>query len=233
YGRTFWVALGRAECVMRRGEELLETGISQVEQTHDDGETASEVATCLNLVFQALPRSSLAPREQLGWALNAMLRDPYDICHGAREVLEQPYPPEAWGAVADDLLARLDDVPLATERDSFAHNYRRRQLADFAILALEEAGRDDEIIPLCEREAEQSGGYERLVERLLAAGRSAEAEQSARKGIVATQRQYPGIASRLREGICTLRAQAGDRAMVAAVRREGVFERPALPALQW
>src|SRR6266545_6389268 len=223
---------GHADAVMRLGEELLETGIRQVEQTHDDGETASEVAACLSIVFQALPRSSLAPHEQLRWALNAMLRDPYDICHGAREVLEQPYPPEAWSAVADDLLARLDDPSVATERDSFAHSYRRRQLADFAILALEEAGRDDEIVPLCEREAEQSGSYERLVERLLAAGRSAEAEQWAHKGIVATERQYPGIASRLREVICTLRAQAGDWAMVAALRAEEFFERPTLQTLQ-
>jgi uncharacterized Zn finger protein len=219
---------GHADAVVRLGEELLETGISQVEQTHDDGETASEVSACLSLVFQALPRSSLTPHEQLHWALNAMLRDPYDLCHGAREVLEQPYPPEAWSVVADDLLARLDDVPVATERDSYAHNYRRRQLADFAILALEEAGRDDEIVPLCEREAEQSSSYERLVERLLAAGRSAEAERWARKGIVATERQYPGIASQLREVICTLRAQAGDWAMVAALRAEEFFERPTL-----
>jgi uncharacterized Zn finger protein len=223
---------GHADAVVRLGEELLETGISQVEQTHDDGETASEVAACLTLVFQALPRSSLAPHEQLRWTLNAMLRDPYDLCHGAQQVLEQPYPPEAWSAVADDLLERLDDVPVATERDSLTHSYRRRQLAGFAILALGEAGRDDEIIPLCEREAEQSGSYERLVERLLAAGRSAEAEQWARKGIAATERQYPSIASQLREVICTLRAQAGDWAMVAALRAEAFFERPTLQTLQ-
>jgi uncharacterized Zn finger protein len=99
---------GHADAVVRLGEELLETGISQVEQSHDDGETASEVAACLSLVFQALPRSSLAPHEQLRWALNALLRDPYDLCHGAREILERPYPPETWSVVADDLLARLD-----------------------------------------------------------------------------------------------------------------------------
>jgi uncharacterized Zn finger protein len=141
-------------------------------------------------------------------------------------------PARGWSAVADDLLARLDDVPIATERDSFAYSYGRRQLADFAILALEEAGRDAEIIPLCEREAEQSGSYQRLVERLLAAGRSAEAEQWARNGIAATERQYPGIASQLREVICTLHAQAGDWAMVAALHAEAFFDSPTLQALR-
>ncbi len=221
-----------ADAVVRLGEELLETGIRQVEQTHDDGETGAAVAACLTLVFQALPRSSLARREQLRWAIDAMLRDPYDLCHGAQEVLEQPFPPEAWSAVADDLLERLDDVPIATERDSFIRDYRRGRLADFAIRALEEAGRDDEIIPLCEREAAKNGSYQRLVERLLAAGRSAEAEHWALTGIAAMERQSPGIAGQLREVVCNLRAQAGDWALVAALRAEAFFERPTLQTLR-
>jgi uncharacterized Zn finger protein len=223
---------GHADAVVRLGEELLESGISQVEQIHDDGETASAVGSCLALVFAALPRSSLTPHAQLRWAFDAMLRDPYDLCHGAQEVLAQPFAPEAWSVVADDLRDRLDSIALLGEHDSLTRDYRRGRLADFVIMALEEAGRDDEIIPLCEREAVQSGSYERLVKRLLAAGRSAEAEQWARNGIVATERRYPGIASQLREVICTLRAQAGDWTMVAALRAEAFFDSPTLQALR-
>jgi uncharacterized Zn finger protein len=223
---------GHADAVVRLGEELLETGIRQVEQTHDDGETGAAVASCLTLVFQALPRSSLAPHEQLGRAIDALLRDTYDLCYGAQQVLAQPYPPEAWSIIADELLDRLDDVAGSAERDSLTRDYRRRRLADLAIVALEEAGRDDEIIPLCEREATQSGSYQRLVERLLAVGRSAEAERWALTGIAATERQYPGIASQLREVVCTLRAQAGDWVMVAALRAEVFFDRPTLQTLQ-
>jgi len=220
---------GHPDAVVRLGEELLEAGIRQVEQSHDDGQTGASVASCLSLVFDALPRSSLAPHEQLRWAIDALLRDPYDLSHGAREVLEQPYPPTAWSTVADELLNRLDKLPTAGD---FTREYQRRKVADFAILALEEAGRDDEIIPLCEREARESGSYQRLVERLLAAGRSAEAEQWARAGVAATARQYPGVASALREVICTVRADAGDWAMVAALRAEAFFDSPSLPALR-
>jgi uncharacterized Zn finger protein len=223
---------GHADAVVRLGEELLETGIRQVEQTHDDGETGAAVASCLSLVFQALPRSSLAPHEQLRWAIEALLHDTYDLCHGAQQVLAQPYSPEAWSIMADELLDRLDDVANSTERDNFTRDYWRRRLADLAIVALEEAGRDEEIIPLCEREATKSGNYQRLVERLLAAGRETEAECWALTGIAATERAYPGIASQLREVVYRLRAQAGDWAMVAALRAEAFFDRPTLRTLQ-
>lgn len=221
---------GHADAVVRLGEHLLEAGISQVEQSHDDGETAIAVASCLSVVFRALPASSREPDEQLSWSIDALLRDPYDLCHGAREVLEQPYPFEAWSTVADDLLSRLASLPAAA--GDFSREYRRRQLTDFAILALEEAGRDDEIIPLCEREAQAGSGYQRLVERLLAAGRRAEAEQWARTGIAATARQYPGIASALHELLCTLRGEAGDWTMVAALRAGAFFNSPSLSTLQ-
>lgn len=223
---------GHADAVVRLGEELLETGISQVEQTHDDGETVSSVAACLSIVFDALPRSSLAPHEQLRWAIDAMLRDSYDLCDGAQTVLAQPYPPEEWNIVADDLLKRLNDAPVAAARDDFMRNYQRGRLAGFAIMALEEAGRDEEIIPLCEREAVQSGSYERLVERLLATERYADAERWARTGIAATERPYPGIASNLRAVICKLRAQSGDWGMVAALRADEFFDRPTLQSFR-
>jgi uncharacterized Zn finger protein len=221
---------GHADAVVRLGEHLLEAGIGQVEQSHDEGETAIAVASCLSVVFKALPSSSLEPAEQITWAIDALLRDSYDLCHGAQEVLKQPYPPAAWSTVADVLLSRLDSLPAAV--GDFLREYRRRQVTDLAILALKEAGRDDEIIPLCEREAQAGSGYQRLVERLLAAGRSAEAEQWARTGIVATARQHPGIASALREVLCTLRGEAGDWAMVAALRAEVFFDSPSLAALR-
>jgi uncharacterized Zn finger protein len=220
---------GHADAVVRLGEHLLEAGISQVEQSHDEGETAAAVAMCLDVVFAALPSSSLAADEQIVWAVDALLRDDYSLCDSARHVLDEPYPSEAWSTVADELLNRLEGLPAAA--GDFQREYRRRRVADFAILALEHAGRAEEIIPLCEREAREGGSYQRVVERLLAAGRTAEAEQWARTGIAATARQYPGVASALREVVCTLREEAGDWAMVAALRAEVFFDGPSLQAL--
>ena len=52
--------------------------------------------------------------------------------------------------------------------------------------------------PLCEQEAEKTGNYLRLVKALKEAKRFEEAEQWVHKGIKATQKQWPGIASQLR-----------------------------------
>jgi uncharacterized Zn finger protein len=229
-GLTLLWEQGHADAVVRLGEHLLESGIRQVEHSHDDGETGNDIAMCLAVVFQALPSSSLAPAAQLSWAINAMLGDPYDLCYGAHDVLEQPYPAEAWSIVADGLLAHINTLP--TVGTDFLGAYRRNQATDFAILALEKAGRDAEIIQLCEREASTGNGYQRLIQRLLAAGRRSEAEQWARTGIAATARQYPGIASALRETLCKLRSEAGDWASVAALRAETFFEGPSLATLQ-
>ena len=221
---------GHADAVVRLGEHFLEAGISQVEQSHDEGETAAAVAMCLDVVFAALPASSLEPDEQLSWAIDALLRDDYSLCDSALHVLDEPYQSEAWSVVADELLNRLERLPAAA--GDFQREYRRRRVTDFAILALEQAGRAEEIIPLCEREARAGGSYQRVVERLLAAGRPAEAEQWARTGIASTAREYPGVASSLRELLCSLRGEAGDWAMVAALRAEVFFDSPSLATLR-
>lgn len=223
---------GHSNAVVRLGEELLEAGIDQIEQIHDEGETSSAIAACLEVVFEALPHSSLAPHERLEWTFDALLRDQYDLCQGADEVLHLPYPPEAWSIAADTLLEQLDEMPTKDSSGNVPRDYQRRRLTDFALLALKSAGRDDEIIPLCEREATANSGYQRLAEQLLLAGRSAEAEQWARTGVAATERQYPGIAQQLREVVRDLRTQAGDWKMVAAVRADEFFGQPTAQTFQ-
>ncbi|NNJ11636.1 hypothetical protein EKD04_014975 [Chloroflexales bacterium ZM16-3] len=130
------------------------------------------------------------------------------------------------------MIAQVGCPPTQGTGESLARDYRQRRLTDFVIAALESVGRNAEIIPLCEREVTADGGYQRLVKRLLTAGRSAEAEQWARTGIAAAERPYPGIAHQLREVVCGLRAHAGDWAMVAALRAEEFFDQPSAEAFQ-
>jgi uncharacterized Zn finger protein len=164
--------------------------------------------------------------------IDALLRDPFDLCPGAVEILEQPYPQEAWSRVADDLLGRLSTSGSSGQPGQLPHNFGRESLAYYAVMALKKAGRDAEVIPLWEREAVQNTSYQRLVTALLEAGRPQEAEQWARKGIGATQQQYPGIANQLREVVCTLQAESGNWPMVAAFRAEEFFTGPTLQSFR-
>ncbi len=56
---------GHTDAVIQLGEELWSWGNEQVGQSHDEGETATAIAACLEVVLQAVPLSSMAPAKQL------------------------------------------------------------------------------------------------------------------------------------------------------------------------
>lgn len=98
--------------------------------------------------------------------------------------------------------------------------------------ALENAGREEEIIPLCLKEAEKTYSYERLVKRLRKAERTAEAEEWIRWGISATHKKWPGIAAALTRELLDIRCLRKDWLFVAAVRADEFFENPGLKAFE-
>ena len=226
------LARGHADEVIALGKELLEVGKSQVEMSHDEGETAAEISSCLDVVFRALPQSSLPPAEQMLWAVEAGLEDEYDLCHGAESLWEQKHTVADWNILAQKLIERLNHFQSAKGEDSYSRNYQRDRLSDWVIHALENAGRYEEIIPLCEREAEKAGSYIRLVNYLKKAKRWEEAEQWIHKGIKATQNQWPGIANGLRTALREMREKEGDWLSVAAFRAEDFFREPTLNTFQ-
>ncbi|MDT8445119.1 MAG: SWIM zinc finger family protein, partial [Desulfuromonadales bacterium] len=92
---------GHADAVLELGEELWERGIEQVEQSHDDGETALAISACLAIVLRALQQTSLPQSEQLLWLVEHELDDQYELLDGADAVLNDPrYTPEDWREVA-------------------------------------------------------------------------------------------------------------------------------------
>jgi uncharacterized Zn finger protein len=226
------LARGHADEVIALGKELLAVGKSQAEMSHDQGETAAEISSCLDVVFRALPQSSLPSAEQILWAVDAQLEDERELCYGAKFFWEQKQTAGAWNIVAEKLLDRLSHFQPAEGEDSFSRDYRRDRLSDSVIHALENAGRHEEIIPLCAREAEKTGSYLRLVNFLKEAKRWEEAERWIHKGIKATQSRWPGIASGLRNALREMREREGDWHRVAAFRAEDFFRKPALRTFQ-
>ncbi|MBI3249655.1 MAG: SWIM zinc finger domain-containing protein [Deltaproteobacteria bacterium] len=166
------------------------------------------------------------------WALDAELNDEYDLCEGAEGFWRRQHAAADWNIVAEKLTARLKQQKSARGDDSFSSTYRRDRLTDWLIMALENADRKDELIPLCEREAEETGSYLRLVNYLKEAKRWQEAEEWIHKGIEATQKRTPGIADQLRTALREIREREQDWPRVAAFYAEDFFERPSLPTFQ-
>ena len=217
---------GLTDEVLALGRELVTTGIRQVEESHDEGETAMEIAGCLPVIVKALDRSSLDAADKLSWALNAVLEDPFDVCDAFGEYLDRQHPQTAWHTFADRLLAQLHGLKGAKGADKFSRDYERDRLSYWAIHALERAGREAEIIPLCIAEAKMTGSYDRLVQRLMAARRYEDAEKWIMEGLRAIGEKWPGIRASLRDKLREIRTLEQNWPVVAALRVEEFVRHP-------
>ena len=221
---------GHADDVLTLGRELVSTGIRQVGESHDEGETSMEVAACMPAIVKALDQSSLDSTAKLNWALDAELEDQYGVCEAFAEYLHSKHPKSAWHTLADRLLVRLKKMRPSKGADDFSRSYERDRLSDWAIHALDRAGRKDEIISLCKAEAKKTGNYGRLVNLLVSERRYKEAERWIRVGIQATKDKWPGIAAGLRNTLREIRTRQKNWPAVAAIQAEEFVRRPSRQA---
>jgi uncharacterized Zn finger protein len=221
---------GHNDEVLTLGRELVTTGIRQVEESDDEGETEREIADCMPVIVAALDRSSLDTADKLTWALDALLEDQFEVCEAFAEYLHRRHPQTSWHTLADRLLARLDGLKGIKGADDFSRNYARDRLSDWAIHALEGAGREDEIIPLCIAEAKRTRSYERLVKRLVAARRYEDAEKWIKEGLRYIGEKWPGIGAGLRDKMLELRTLEQNWPVVAALLVEEFVRHPSRQA---
>jgi uncharacterized Zn finger protein len=85
---------------------------------------------------------------------------------------------------------------------------------------------------LCEREADETLSYVRLVDRLMSAKRWDDAERWIEHGIKATRQKWPGIASQLLQAMKKLREREKNWLGVAAIYAQEFFEEPALTTFE-
>ncbi len=207
---------GRIDDVLALGAELLVCGRHVVEQSDDEGETHEEVAACVAVIAEALDQSSLAPGEKLAWSVEAVLKDQYELCTPFVELLNRRHPRSAWHDLADGLLAELASSESSVRAGDFSRSYARNRLSNWAIYALDRAGRTEDILPLCRAEASKTDSYERLVGRLMAERLYDEAEHWIQTGIKATETKWPGTAHGLRGRLKEIRIAQKDLPAVAA-----------------
>ena len=226
------VQAGQADAALRLGPELLAAG-SQVLQYDHEGESGDAFVACLNVLFQALEKSSLSPAEQIEWAIDMALADEYSLCDdGLDYIWKRRYAKSDWSAVCDRLAQRLEAIKPVEEEDSFLSNFKRSQMADWLTRTLEKAGRQDEIIPLWEREAPITNTYAYLVDLLIAKRRWEEARRWCHQGMEATASTYPGIKAALHKQLQTINRRSGNPLAGLALQAEEFFAEPYLAGFQ-
>ena len=217
---------GHPDEVLKLGKELIELGNRQVEESHDDGETATEIEECMPVIVKALTQSSMANADKLAWAVEVVLKDDYDVFNAFDEYLGRRHAKADWNILADQLLRQLNQMKCSNSRSDYHRNYMRDRVSDWVMYALEQAGREDEIIPLCETEAQKTASYTRLVKYLIAEKRYIDAERWIQEGIQKTEKELPGIASDLRNRLKEIRTSQKDWMAVATMQAEEFVRHP-------
>ncbi len=226
------VASGQAHAAVRLGPELLAAGTQALEYEHE-GESTGAISDCLDVLFLALDRTSMPPADRIEWVLDMALADEYELCcEGLENLWEGDYAESDWSEVCDRLARRLDNQEQTPGDDELSRDYRRDLIADWLIHALEKAGRQKEIVPLCKREAPITLSYNRLVGRLVAEREWDEARRWCRQGIEAIADRYPGLQTELREQLQTINQQSGNPLAGVALQAEEFFAGPGAEGFQ-
>ncbi|MBI5249385.1 MAG: SWIM zinc finger domain-containing protein [Desulfomonile tiedjei] len=220
---------GHADEVVHLGKDLWRLGNRQLESSDDEGETGDQIAECMQVIFRAVPNSSLSPRDQLLWIIDACLQDEFGLLDDSDAPFSnRRYDKKVWGEVTDTLLTRLEKMPLPDKKSNFSAGYRRQEIMSWAIEALHNCGRKREIIPLLQREVTITQCYCALTDHMIAAGMRAEAKAAAVDGFQQTMENAPGIAWNLEAKLCKMAEQDKDLPLVASYRALEFFNRPSL-----
>ncbi len=223
--------LGHPDAVVRLGPEIMKLGNEQIEQSNDEGETAEAVGECMPVIFQAVAASRLTPTRKLLFAIDAHLQDDFSIINDSTKVIfEIPVDPSIWSEVADQLASRFSARTKGD--DAYSRDYHRDQISNWLIESLSKAGREVEIIAICEQEARATGSYERLVRRLIDKKLYEEAERWAAEGIEKTVAKLPGIASSLGKLMGEMAILRRQWAIAAAHAAWEFFEHPSRESFQ-
>lgn len=220
------VELGHPDAVVKLSREIMSRGMEMIGQSNDEGETATAFAECLPPIFRAVAKSSLPSAKKLLFAIDADLRDEYNVIESdlLEAVLENDVSLADWSAAADELARRLQSE--TRTGGNFHDKYQRERIADWLVRALTRAGRDDEVIAVREREARITGSYERLVPLLIERELYDDAERWAVEGIQETVKDAPGIADQLAKAMGEIARLRGQWNLVAAHGAWEFFERP-------
>jgi uncharacterized Zn finger protein len=217
---------GHPDEVLKLGKELIELGNRQIGESDDEGETATEIEECMPVIVKALEQSSITQSDKLAWAVDVVLKDEYDVFNAFDEYLRRRHAESDWNNLADNLWKQLGKMEFASGKNDFHRKYARDRLSDWIIYALEQAGRDGEVIPLCEAEAQKTGSYTRLVKCLISEKRYSDARRWIEEGIRKTEKEWPGIASDLRNSLKEIRISQKDWISVATMQIEEFVRYP-------
>lgn len=161
------LAQGQNDALLALGPGLM-SGSNRQFELEDEGESFDELSQCLAVLFRALSKSSLSPAGQIAWVVDRQMEDRFGLCEeGAGTLRADAFTPAHWAEAATLMERQLPDYPPPASSDDFLRRNDRDKLTSHIIAALDKAGRGDQALELCRREAPLTGSHQRLIDRLL------------------------------------------------------------------
>jgi len=211
---------GHPDELLDIGKELMDR-YEKIADYDEEGEIGTKISFCMDVVFEALARLSLPAHEKMLYMLEIELRDNYNILN-EYTFWEKNFAPAEWKRFAEALKIKLDEAD-RQENPLYSSFWQRDYAVDRLIDALEKAGLSEEIIPICESEAEKTGNYVRLVRVLLDSGQKEKAEEWIYRGIKEVGEHEPEIAHQLWQILLEIKEKEEDWLFVAALEMEEFF----------
>lgn len=214
---------GHPDELLDIGKELMDR-YEKIADYDEEGEIGTKISFCMDVVFEALARSSLPANEKMLYMLEIELRDNYNILN-EHSFWEKDFPPEKWKLFTESVKNKLEEAE-RTENPLYSSLWQRDYAVDRLIDALRKAGLFEEIIPICESEAEKTGNYVRLVRVLLDTGQKEKAEEWIYRGIKETREHEPENAHQFWQILLEIREEEGNWLFAAALETEEFFRSP-------
>ena len=218
---------GHHEAVLELGEELFVLGVTQVEDSGDEGETAAEITDCMAVVLDAMSRTKQPASERMIWYWDKRLDDAYGLLDGLEPpVDETQMTRDDWREVAEAFGNRLAASPIPESGDRWSSKqYRRARLLSYTRQALSEAGEDQRAIELMIAELPYCDNYVELVDALLENKAHDQAVHWVYEGFRQTLERLPGIAWKLVDRLLGIARRRKDWSLVAALRVDQFLQR--------
>ena len=211
---------GHSETVLELGEELFTLGMTQVEESDDEGETAGELSECLAVVLDAMRKSDRSSAERMIWYWNKLLCDEFSLLDQLEPPIDNAEMNQAdWRTVTNEFTRRLANHPKPKKENGWSsEQYHRQRLLQYTLQALSYSGENDRALDLMIAELPYSNNYLELVEFLIANKAYDQAKHWAHRGFKETIDSSPGIAKKLVEQLLGIARQHKDWPQVAALQ---------------
>lgn len=211
------------------GMELLTDGVEQIEQSHDEGELSMALCECMEIIFQAVAKSSMTNSEKILYLIEAYLEEDYGILDDAETtIFELDHSAEDWLQVAEALSVKLKKMPAKKTDDFGSNKYQYQKINKWRIRALENSGRTSDLRQIYEQEAQKTGDYNRLLRYLIDEKLYDEAIELIEQQITEVPKKYPGITSQYINFLSEIALKQKQWKVIAAYDAWRFFNSPSL-----